>query len=178
MARKALFLDRDGTIVWDKHHQHKPEDISLIPGVAESLAVIRDAGYRLFLFTNQSGVGRGYFTMGEVHICNDRMLELLGLGDDLFAGICIAPEHPDDPPVYRKPKPRFILEMIEAHALDPAHCYMVGDRVSDWAAAVNAGITPVAVRTGKDLDAKAEAFLAGHGVTVYDKLPHFIDTLL
>ncbi|MEM8549669.1 MAG: HAD-IIIA family hydrolase [Verrucomicrobiota bacterium] len=175
---KALFLDRDGTIIWDKHHQHKPEDIRPIPGVAEALGKARTAGYLLFLFTNQSGVGRGIFKMEDVHICNQRMLELLGLGDDLFADICIAPEHPEEPVVYRKPCPRFILEMMTKHALDPAQCSMVGDRVSDWGAGLGAGIAPIAVKTGKDFDEKASAFILDHDVAVYDDLVAYIEDLL
>ncbi len=175
---KALFLDRDGTINWDTGYLSKSEDVELIPGVAEALRRAREAGYLLFLFTNQSGVGRGYFSLEDVHRCNARMLELLGLGEDLFAEICIAPEHPEGPAEYRKPSPRFIEEMIAQHQLDPAHCAMVGDRKSDWGAGINAGITPIAVKTGEELDEKAQAYLAEHGVAVYADLAAYIDTLL
>ncbi|MGE9292682.1 MAG: HAD hydrolase-like protein, partial [Puniceicoccales bacterium] len=78
---------------------------------------------------------------------------------------------------YRKPSPRFIHEMTTAHALDPEQCYMVGDRTSDWGAGVNAGIHPVAVRTGKDFDEKARTYIDEHGVAVYADLAAFVATL-
>ncbi|MBC2593968.1 HAD-IIIA family hydrolase [Ruficoccus amylovorans] len=175
---KALFLDRDGTIIVDNGYAHKPEDIQLIPGAANALRRAHELGYLLFLFTNQSGVGRGMFTLEDVHRCNAHMLELLGLGDELFVDICIAPEHPEnDPPRYRKPSPRYILEMIDRHGLDPTQCAMVGDRTSDWGAGVNAGIRPVALRTGKDLSDKAQAFIAEHQIAVFDDLAAFVATL-
>ena len=175
---KAIFLDRDGTIIRDTHHPHKPEDVHLIPGATAALGRAREAGYLLFLFTNQSGVGRGIFKLEDVHICNAHMLELLGLGDDLFTDICIAPEHPDEPSQYRKPSPRFIQEMIDKHELDPARCSMVGDRISDWGAGVNAGITPIALKTGKDFSEASLAYIDEHKVAVYDALLDYVDALL
>lgn len=174
---KALFLDRDGTLTRDNGYAHKPEHIELIPGAADALRRARELGYLLFLFTNQSGVGRGMFTLEDVHACNAHMMELLGLGNDLFADICIAPEHPDDESLYRKPSPRFIHEMTAAHALDPAQCAMVGDRTSDWEAGVNAGIRPIAVRTGKEFGEAATAFIEEHKVAVFDDLAAFVATL-
>ena len=89
---RAIFLDRDGTLIENRHYLSSPEGVALLPGVCEALARVREAGAKLFLFTNQSGVGRGYFTLADVEAVNRRMIEVLGLGDDLFAGICIAPE--------------------------------------------------------------------------------------
>ena len=130
-ARRALFLDRDGTIIPDKHYLADPDGVELLPGVAAALARARELGYALFLFTNQSGVARGYFRLDDVHRCNVRMEELIGLPAPLFSDICIATEGPNDPPLYRKPSPRFILESIARHGLDPQHCWMVGDREGD-----------------------------------------------
>lgn len=89
---RTIFLDRDGTLIENRHYLSSPEGVALLPGVCEALARVREAGAKLFLFTNQSGVGRGYFTLADVEGVNRRMIEMLGLGDDLFAGICIAPE--------------------------------------------------------------------------------------
>ncbi len=177
MSGQALFLDRDGTLMVDAHHVHKPDDVVLLPGVKESLARVLELGYQLFLFTNQSGIGRGFFALEDAVACNEHMVELLGLGPDLFTDICIAPEHPDDAPVYRKPNPRFILESIEKHGLDPARCYMVGDRRSDWETGLNAGIRAVAVETGKPIDDDLSAFMAQKGVVRYADFPAFVTTL-
>jgi len=148
-VNRALFLDRDGTLIVDKVYLADPAGVELIPGATEGLRRARALGYRLFLFTNQSGIGRGLHTIADTHRVNARMEELLGLPPPVFDAICIAPEAPGQPVVYRKPSPKFILEMIELHALDPAHCWMVGDSAADIGAAHAAGIRAVAVRTGK-----------------------------
>lgn len=146
---KALFLDRDGTLIVDKAYLADPAGVELIPGVREGLARARALGYKLFLFSNQSGIGRGYFTLDDAHRCNARMEELLALGPGLFADVCLPPEVPEQPSLYRKPSPRFILESIARHGLDPRHCHMVGDRETDVRAGLNAGIRAVGICTGQ-----------------------------
>lgn len=140
MKKKALFLDRDGTLIVDKHYLSNPEEIELLEGVGEFLKKAQKYGYMLFLFTNQSGIGRGYFGWEETHACNQRMIELLGLPEGAFVEIGIAPETPEEPSVYRKPSPRFILEMIEKYQLAPEGCWMIGDKISDLESGLNAGI--------------------------------------
>ena len=146
---KALFLDRDGTLIADKGYLADPDGVELLPGAAAALRRARALGYRLFLFTNQSGIGRGYHTLADVHRVNDRMEELLGLARPIFEAQCIAPEAPDQPVLYRKPSPRFIVETIARYRLDPAACWMVGDSAADLGAARAAGIRAAAVRTGR-----------------------------
>lgn len=175
-ADRALFLDRDGTIILDKHYLADPAGVELIPGVAASLARAQALGFRLFLFTNQSGIGRGLHTLDDALRVNARMEEMLGLPLPLFADICIAPEAPDQPSLYRKPSPRFITESIARHALDPAQCWMVGDREADIDAGLNAGIRSIAVCTGK-YDAAGWAKLARQDVPVFPTLVEFIATL-
>ena len=131
---------------------------------------------RLFLFTNQSGIGRGYHTIEDTHRVNARLEELLALPRPVFDDICIAPEAPGQPSAYRKPSPRFILEMIARHGLDPAQCYMVGDNAGDHQAALNAGIHPIIVRTGP-IDPGAIPEVAQHGSPVFDSLSAFVATL-
>src|SRR5688572_33108526 len=89
---KALFLDRDGTLIVDKHYLADPDGVELIPGVADALRHARTLGYQLFLFTNQAGIARGFYTLDDVLRCNTRMEELLGFPLPLFTDICIAPE--------------------------------------------------------------------------------------
>ena len=105
-SHRALFLDRDGTLILDKHYLADPAGVELIPGVAAALQRARALGYQLFLFTNQSGIARGLHTLEDVHRCNTRMEELLQLPLPLFTDICIATEGPDEPQQYRKPSPR------------------------------------------------------------------------
>jgi len=151
----ALFLDRDGTIIYDKDYLADSAGVEIIPGARDALRDALRKGYQLFLFTNQAGIGRGYYTLDQVHACNARMIELLGLGTDLFSEVCIAgeahslPEGEDDGQSYRKPSPRFILETLANYALAPDQCWMVGDRESDLEAGLRAGIHAAAVCTGK-----------------------------
>lgn len=142
---QAVFLDRDGTLIENRHYLASPEGVALLPGVREAVARVREAGAKLFLFTNQSGIGRGYFTLADVEAQNQRLIDLLDLGADLFTGICIAPERPDEPPVYRKPSPRFIHEMLAEHGLAADAAWMVGDSPADWEAGVNAGVRTAAI---------------------------------
>ncbi|HVU24973.1 MAG TPA: HAD-IIIA family hydrolase [Opitutus sp.] len=170
---KAVFLDRDGTLIVNRHYLRDPALVELLPGAREAAHALLAAGWRLFLFTNQSGVSRGYYTLDDVAACNARLLELLALPPPGFSATCVAPEGPDDPVVYRKPSPRFILEMIAAHDLDPAQCWMVGDSASDVHAGLDAGIhaalvgaretapLPAGVVRCADLKAFASGLLAG-----------------
>ena len=146
---RALFLDRDGTLIVDKVYLADPAGVELIPGAAEGLRRARSLGFKLFLFTNQSGIGRGLHSIEDTRRVNARMVEMLGLPPPLFDGVCVAPEAPGEPSPYRKPSPRFITEKIAEHARDPAGCWMVGDSAADVGAAMAAGIRAAAVRTGR-----------------------------
>jgi D-glycero-D-manno-heptose 1,7-bisphosphate phosphatase len=173
---KALFLDRDGTLILDKHYLSDPAGVELIPGVPEALRRARELGYRLFLFTNQSGIGRGLHTLDDALRCNARMEELLGLPPPLFDDICIAPEGPEQESVYRKPSPRLINESIARYGLDRAHCWMVGDREADVQAGRNAGIRTAAVCTGK-YDAAGWAALGLAELPVFPSFAEFVAAL-
>jgi len=178
MSRAALFLDRDGTLIRHIHYLHKPEEVELLPGVAAALKRALELGYLFFLHTNQSGVGRGMFTLKEVNACNERMLELLGLGTDLFTGVCIAPETPDQPMVYRKPSPRFAQEMAAKYDLDLAKSWMVGDYPADMETAFATGMQAAAIAGGPLTTLEiAEWRSAGHEVILYPSLAALVGTL-
>jgi len=172
-SARALFLDRDGTLILDKVYLAEPAGVELIPGTTEALRRARELGYKLFLFTNQSGIGRGYHTLEDTQRVNARMEELIGLGSPLFDAICIAPETPDQPMIYRKPSPRFILEMRARHALDPAQCWMVGDSAADIGAGLAAKINVAAVRTGK-IDPATLPEVNAHSIPVFANVAEFV----
>lgn len=174
---RALFLDRDGTLIYDKHYLKDPAEVELLPDTKEAVRLAHEWGFMLFLVTNQSGVARGYYTMEDVHACNQRMFELLELPQEAFTGICIAPESPDDEPVYRKPSPKYLLEQMETHFLDPFSCWMVGDKFADLECAVNAGVWPIYVRTGKPLDAKTEKLILDEEIRQFPSLLEFLHSL-
>lgn len=142
---QAVFLDRDGTLIRHVPYLRDPADVVLLPGVREGLVQARAADVKLFLFTNQSGVGRGMFTLADVEACNTRMIELLDLGPQPFDAVCIATETPGEPQRYRKPSPRFIHEMLELHGIDCEAAWMLGDSPVDWEAGLNAGIHSAAI---------------------------------
>lgn len=175
-SAKALFLDRDGTLILDKDYLADPADVEVIAGVPAALRRARALGYLLFLFTNQSGIGRGYHTFEDAVKVNERMEEMLALPRPLFTEICIAPEAPDQPSRYRKPSPNFILEMLAKHRLDSAQCWMIGDRESDIDAGLAAGVRSVALCTGK-YDAAGWATRLKPGVPCFADLSAFVVTL-
>ncbi|MFP4492279.1 MAG: D-glycero-alpha-D-manno-heptose-1,7-bisphosphate 7-phosphatase [Puniceicoccaceae bacterium] len=138
-VRQAVFFDRDGTLIRDEGYLCDPGGVVPLPGAGGALRRLRAAGYLLFLFTNQSGIGRGRFPAEAAEACNREAERRLGLAPG-FDGVCIAPEAPGDPPVYRKPSPRFILETVRGRNLDPARSWMVGDKESDVEAGLRAGV--------------------------------------
>lgn len=175
----ALFLDRDGTIIHDVDHIRRPEDVRLIDGAKEALHACLDAGWLLFISTNQSGIGRGYFTEADFFAVHARMCELLELPAPGFVDMRFAPERPDMPSPYRKPSPRFINEMVAKHDLDTARSWMVGDRQSDWEAGLNAGIRAAAFTYGGKAFGEAEAvFCRDKGVVVHRTLADFVRVTL
>jgi len=176
-VKKALFLDRDGTLIKDTHYLHKPAEVQLIAGTRQALEIGLSKGYELFLFTNQSGIGRGFYTREDAVACNEEMIRQIGIQSDLFSGVCIAPETPDQTQIYRKPSPKFILEMIEQHSMDPENSWMLGDRLSDLQAAHNAKIQSAFLHTGKPLNEPTKDFMQKHSIPQFPNLLQFVETL-
>ena len=177
-SRKALFLDRDGTLIEERNYLCDPEEVVLLPTVREALRMALANHFHLFLLTNQSGVGRGLFSLKQVHACNDRMFSLLALPPPGFTEIGIAPEPPSAIPHYRKPSPRFPLEMIQKYHLNPDCCWVIGDQRSDWQTALNAGITPVALQTGQPITAEESSFLEKNHISIFGNLLKAISSIL
>lgn len=162
----AFFFDRDDTLVRDEGYMSRPEQIDPLPGAAEAVRLARAAGWRVYLVTNQSGIGRGMYSTADAEACNRRLEELLGVR---FDGTCIAPEKPGEPSRYRKPSPAYVLERIAEDGLDPERCVVVGDKVSDLACGLAAGVRAALVARGATGAARedAAAFAARHGVPVF-----------
>lgn len=165
----GLFFDRDGTLIEEARYLHDPEAIRFLPGVVETLRRLAGS-YRIFLFTNQSGIGRGYYPWEAAEAVNRRMERRIG-PEFHFSAVCMAPETPDRPPVYRKPSPRFILETLRDFDLDPAGCWMFGDRVSDARAGIRAGIRSALLESPEALTPDETAFVARHSIPILPGLP-------
>lgn len=145
----AIFLDRDGTINEERHYLHRPEDVVLFPGAGAALRRMQEAGFRLFIVSNQSGVGRGYFTIKDVESVNARVLDELARDGVRIDRIYIAPEAPEMPSKGRKPSPQFLFDARDEFGVDLGASYMIGDKLIDLECGWNAGVKKcILVRTG------------------------------
>ena len=145
---KAIIFDRDGTLIEHIPYLSDPRKVRLLDGVKNGLLVLKQLGFKFFLHTNQSGVGRGFFNLEQVFKCNQRMEELIGLGSDVFSSVCIATEKPDEGLIYRKPSPKFANEILRDYHLNTSEICYVGDRYSDLETALNIGAYSIGVNTG------------------------------
>lgn len=145
---RCVFIDRDGTLIRHIPYLCDPDQVELLPTVDVGLAELASFGCKLFLHTNQSGIGRGYFSLAQAEACNQRMLELLALGARVFEDICLSPEAPNQESLYRKPSPRYGLEVMARYATDRGSLCYIGDNVTDLLTARNIGCAGVGVSTG------------------------------
>jgi D-glycero-D-manno-heptose 1,7-bisphosphate phosphatase len=146
---RAVFLDRDGTLIVEKNYLRRPEDVILLPGAAAGLKRLGDAGFKLFIVSNQSGVGRGYFTLADVERVNEHLTRELARAGVRLEKIYIAPEAPDQPSRGRKPSPQFLFDARDEFNLNLAESFMVGDKRIDLECGWNAGVRQsLLVRTG------------------------------
>jgi D-glycero-D-manno-heptose 1,7-bisphosphate phosphatase len=154
---RAVFLDRDGTLIAEKNYLHRVEDVEIFAGAEAALKRLADAGYRLFIVTNQSGIGRGYFTLAEAEQVNRHVRHEFARAGVHFDKIYIAPEAPDQPSRGRKPSPQFLFDARDEFGLDLAASFMVGDKLIDLECGWNAGVKKsILVRTGYGVNLGAE----------------------
>jgi D-glycero-D-manno-heptose 1,7-bisphosphate phosphatase len=171
---KFIVFDRDGTLVKHIPYLCDPDKVELLPGVKEGINNLKQKGNRLFLHTNQSGVARGYFDIKAVELCNQRMIDLIGLGPDVFDEICIATDFPPGPVSFRKPSPSFGLSLIEKYGINLVDLFYVGDSIVDIETARSLRCTAFGVNTG-ELD--LQLMLEGRDdlqATVYPNLTELI----
>ena len=149
--KPALFLDRDGVLNEDRGYVSRWEDFHWIPGARETVATFNRAGWLVIVVTNQSGVGRVYYTEADVHALHDRMQADLAQVGGRIDAFYHAPQHPDaeasayrhpDPPL-RKPNPGMILQALADWPIDREASLLVGDKPSDLEAALRAGVRGV-----------------------------------
>ena len=137
--RKAVFLDRDGTIIEDGHFLADPAGVALMPGAVEALRLLKEADYVLIVVSNQSGVGRGYFSHETVALVQQRVNASLTEEGIVLDAFKYCPHAPDDGCACRKPKPGMILEAASQFNIDLAASAVIGDRARDAQAGVAAG---------------------------------------
>jgi D-glycero-D-manno-heptose 1,7-bisphosphate phosphatase len=140
----AVFLDRDGTIMRDVDFCSDPKMIEIYDGVIDALQRLKRAGFKLFVITNQSGIGRGYFTEEEYRAVENELNQRLGVIDATY----FCPDKPDVESRRRKPSPEMVFEAAREYDLDLSRSFFVGDKAIDIECGENAGLRTVLVRTG------------------------------
>lgn len=177
MARPAVFLDRDGTLIVERDYLADPAGVELIPGTAGALRTLRRAGYALVLVTNQSGLARGFFGVAEFEAVQARLDGLLAAEGVVLDGAYHCPHHPDYGPACdcRKPALGLFRRAARELDLDLAASVYVGDRLSDVLPAAALGGRAVLVRTGYGA---GEADLAPDGVALAADLAGATETIL
>ena len=143
-GQPAVFLDRDGTLMRDVAYCSDPEAIEIFPGVPEALRRLRENGYKLLVITNQSGIGRGYFTDEQYRVVEAEFLRRLG--PDLIAGTYYCSDLPDSGSKRRKPSPEMVFEAGREHGIDLARSFFVGDKEIDVQCGFNAGVRTILLR--------------------------------
>jgi len=147
--KRAVFLDRDGTLIEDKDYLHRPEEVVMFPGAIEALKRLRDAGFLLIIVTNQSGIGRGYFTLEDCEKVHDHLQKEFGKAGVQIDRIYIAPEAPNRPSRGRKPSPQFLFDARDELGIDLGQSFIVGDKLIDLECGWNAKTRKsILVRTG------------------------------
>lgn len=141
----GLFLDRDGVINKDYGFVHTKQEFEFMPGIFELCLLAMNAGMKIVIITNQSGIGRGYFTHNQFEELMKWVLEEFKKQGVKIEGVFYAPENPEmeplnDTPSRRKPSPAMFLEASNKFSIDLKLSLMIGDRESDMVAAADAGV--------------------------------------
>src|ERR1041385_3566017 len=142
----AVFLDRDGTIMREVNYCSDPKAVELFAGALEALRRLKNSGYKFLVITNQSVIGRGYFTEKQYRAVEAELSRQLG--EDLLTGTYFCPDKPDSGSRRRKPSPEMVLEAARDHHLDLARSFFIGDKAIDVECGRNAGVRTILVRTG------------------------------
>ncbi len=158
LKNRAVFLDRDGTLMEEMRFCGDPSKVRAIAGAAESLAELRRRGWLNVLITNQSGIGRGFFTVDDYEAVNAELFRQLGGGIDA-AYFC--PEHPENATARRKPGTGMIEEARHDHKIAVERSWFIGDKNSD-------------ILCGREAGCKTILVLTGYGENHRDCGPHFI----
>ena len=155
--KKAIFLDRDGTINVEKDYIYKSEDLVFEEGTIEALKTFKNLEYILIVVSNQSGIARGYFTEEDLNIFNNNMNEILKKNGVEITEFYCCPHHPNGIGEYkkvcecRKPNNKMIEDAIKKYNIDREKSYMVGDKISDIEAGFKSNLKTVLVKTGYGL---------------------------
>ena len=145
--KEAIILDRDGTLIEDPGYAFKIEDFQLLSGVIEGLKILQKP-FLLFIVTNQAGIGKGYYTEQEFHKYNDHLIQILNVNQIRIERTFYCPHLSEDNCECKKPKLKFMTEIIDGWDVDIKNSWVIGDHPSDILFGINAGSKTVYLTTG------------------------------
>ena len=146
---KAVFIDRDGVLIRDADYLGSIAGLEVYTGASRALKILREAGFKIVIVTNQSGVARGYFTLNAVRKIHAELKRRLAKAGARWDAIYISPHGPESRHPWRKPGTGMLLAAKRKLGLDLKGSYLIGDKTSDIECARRAGCAGVLVRTGK-----------------------------
>lgn len=146
MRQPAVFFDRDGTLMEEVHYCGDPGKVRIFPGVSDGLRKLKEAGFRIFVITNQSGIGRGLITVEQYRSVQAEFIRQIGAG--LIDASYFCPDAPGTNSNCRKPAPGMLLEAACEHDIDLSASYTVGDKAADVECGRRAGTKTILVLTG------------------------------
>jgi histidinol-phosphate phosphatase family protein len=149
MKRKIIFFDRDNTLIIDKNYMHNPDDLHFYDDSFSALKIMKTKGFEFIIITNQSGIGRGMFSVGQMHQFNSVMINEFKKHDISFIDLKYCPHSPEDGCSCRKPSPNMINECLAIYDIDISKSYMIGDKVIDAKCGQAAGLTGVTLNCKK-----------------------------
>jgi histidinol-phosphate phosphatase family protein len=174
-AQPHAFLDRDGTLIEERNYLSDPDQAVLLPGVAEGLKTLMAQGFRLVVVSNQSGVGRGYFTEAQAHLVNARVDELLRAQGVDIAAWYICPHASDQSCDCRKPLPGMVDQAAADFPVDLTRSIMIGDKDIDLQLATARGMRGFLVTSGHA--AKHIGWARENGFGVFADIPSIAASL-
>jgi D-glycero-D-manno-heptose 1,7-bisphosphate phosphatase len=178
--KRAVFIDRDGTINEEREYLYRTDDFAFIPGAPQAIRRLNEAGYLVIIVTNQSGVARGYYTEEDVHLLHRHVAAQLEQSGARVDAWYYCPHHPSGRGSYalpcrcRKPLPGMLLEAAGRFDIDLEASVMIGDKLVDVQAGRAAGCRPILVRTGYGAE---EEHSCPDEIEVFDDLAAAVDSL-
>lgn len=151
---KAVFIDRDGTLIEDVPYCSRVEDVRLFPGAAKAIALLSESGYKVIVVTNQSGIGRGYFSDQTVQDIHEHIKSQLALKGACIEAFYYCPHTPMDECGCRKPNPGLIIEAKSDFDIDLSQSFIVGDSLTDVEAGQKVGVVGVLLGSGHGNDSR------------------------
>ena len=144
----AVFFDRDGTLMHDADYCSRPDQVRIFHGTSDALKRLKKAGYKIIVITNQSGIGRGFFSEKDYRAVETEVSRQIG--KDLIDGTYFCPDAPGVSSKCRKPAAGMVLQAAREHDIDLSRSFLIGDKEIDAECAHNAGVRAIRVRTGFD----------------------------